>query len=174
VLSKKSVLSAITGVAMLALPAIAFAGHQYDWDDDPQPYAWHDQGCHRGGPPVSYYREEPPAGYNLVQQRDWLLERRRRAYQVLEQMRARHDQRAVHQVATVIRELDGRIARDNQILASGQYLPPPVPYDPAESNPNHANYGYNPGYGYNPNSQSSPGLNALTSMVGPLLGLQSR
>jgi hypothetical protein len=48
VASKKNVLSAMVGLAMLALPAGALAGHHQDWDDHPRPYAWHDQGWHRG------------------------------------------------------------------------------------------------------------------------------
>ncbi len=230
--SKKNVLSAIAGLAMFALPASALAGHHHGWNHQPRPYAWHDQGWHRGwlkhheqyavrpiededdegenyhfrprerppaflcdgdgddcepnrgewgnddyGPPLSYYQAGPPAGYNPVQQRNWLLERRRRAYYVLGLMRARHDSRAAQRISTVIRVLDARIARDNQLMGGGRYVSPSVPYYPAPSNQNYANYGYNPGhgynpgYGYNPSSPSSPGLNALTSMVGPLLGL---
>ncbi len=46
--SRKQILSAIVGVAMLALPVSAFAGHHDgDWNR-PRPFAWHDQGLHRG------------------------------------------------------------------------------------------------------------------------------
>lgn len=237
--SKKSVMSAIAGLAIFALPASALAGHHYDWDDRPRPYTLHDQVWHRGwfkhhrhysatpvgdeedegeqghfgrpgrppaflcdedgddcapnpnqggwdydyGPPTSYYQAAPPAGYNLVQHRDWLVDRQRRAYHVLTLMRARHDTKAVHRISTVIHQLDARIAQDNQLLAGDRYQSPPIPYFPMESNPSYyyprqssadyGTYGYYPRYGYNPNSAASPGLNALTSMLGPLLGSQS-
>jgi hypothetical protein len=35
-------------LAMFALPASALAGHYHDWDNQPRPYPWHDQGWHRG------------------------------------------------------------------------------------------------------------------------------
>lgn len=47
ILSKKRFLSAMAGVAMLALPVSAFAGHHDHWDH-PRPNAWHDQGWHKG------------------------------------------------------------------------------------------------------------------------------
>jgi hypothetical protein len=231
--SIKNVLSAIAGLAILALPAAALAHHDHDGDDGPRPYAWHDQGRHHGwfkhreqygrpgededdqgehrrfrterraafmcdgdgddcepnqrdwadkdyGPPISYSRAAPPASYNLVQERNWLLDRQRRAYSVLTQMRARHDRKAMRRISTVIHGLDTRIARDNQLLAD-RYPSAPVPNYPAQANPNYyslsqanpyyPNYGYNPGYGYNPNMPASSGLNTLTNMVGPLLGL---
>ena len=119
--------------------------------------------------PISYYGVEPPSGYSLIQQRDWLIQRRRRAYYVLGLMRARHDGRAAHRIVTVIHSIDARIARDNQPLAGGGYLPTPAPYYGAASNPNYlANSG-----AYNPNYPANPNLNALTTMVGPLLGLSS-
>ncbi len=141
----------MVGLAMLTLPASALAGHHHrDGDDNPRPFAWHDQGWHRGwlkhqgygrpawgyaqpiededdedeqshfrpqpmppavacdkdgedcepvnqgysdgyeyGPPISYYEAEPPSDYSLIQQRDWLSQRRQRAYYVLGLMRAR-------------------------------------------------------------------------------------
>jgi hypothetical protein len=235
--TNRTALSAIAGIAMLVLPVSALAGHHHDRDDDPRPYAWHDQGRHRGwfkhhqqyavrraededdegahshlrpseeppaflcdgdgddcesnrggwddddyGPPISYYRAAPAAGYNLVQQRNFLLDRRRRAYQVLGLMQARHDSHAVHRISTVIRVLNSQIDRDNQLLAD-RYPSPPVSYYAPVSNPGdyysgqfnpgNGRFGYNPGYGYNPNSQAAPGLNALVGTVGPLLGLPS-
>ena len=67
--------------------------------------------------PISYYREFPPADYNLVQQRNWLLDHQRRAYNALTLMRARHDRNAMQRISTVIHGLDARIARDNRLLA---------------------------------------------------------
>ncbi len=229
--SKKNVLSAMVGLAMLTLPAGALAGHHHrDGDDNPRPFAWHDQGWHRGwlkhqgygrpawgyarpiededdedeqshfrpqpmppavscdedgencqplnqdysdgneyGPPISYYEAEPPSDYSLIQQRDWLIQRRQRAYYVLGLMRARHDGRAARRILTVIHSIDARLARDNQLLAGGGYLPTPAQYYGAASNPNYpANSG-----AYNPNYPANPNLNALTTMVGPLLGLPS-
>ncbi len=231
--SKKNVLSAMVGLAMLALPASVLAGHHdRDRDDNPRPFAWHDQGWHRGwfkhhgyenrpawgyaaspiddeddedehchfrpryqppafscdqdgddcepaspgnwggneyGPPISYYQAEPPPGYSLIQQRNWLIQQRQRSYYALGLMRARHDGRAAGRILTVIHSLDARIARDNRLLAGGGYTPPPTPYYGAAYNPNYPanSMAYNPNYGAN------PGLNALTSMVGPLLGLPS-
>lgn len=46
--SKKHLVSAMVGLVMFALPASALAGQHYDRDDQPRPYAWHDQGLHRG------------------------------------------------------------------------------------------------------------------------------
>jgi hypothetical protein len=147
VTSKNNVLSAMVVVAMFALPASALAGHHQDWDDPPRPYAWHDQGWHRGwlkhhrpyalrpiededdvdkhchfrprhrpsaflcdddgdncrpadpgyrdggayGPLFSYSQAEPPAGDSLIQQRNWLIQRRQAAYNALYAMRLRHD-----------------------------------------------------------------------------------
>jgi hypothetical protein len=50
VMSKKNVLSAVIGLAMLvALPASALAGHHYrNWDESPRPFAFNDRGWHRG------------------------------------------------------------------------------------------------------------------------------
>jgi hypothetical protein len=162
-------------------------------DCQPSPGAWDDEDYG----PLSYYRQTPPASYNLAQQRDWLIEHRRRAYHALTLMRARHDRRAADRLINVIHELDGRIARDNELLAGNRYAwPPLIPNYSTDANPNryysappnvgYSNYGYNPGYEYNPlhgpnpgygsntNLPMAPGLNALTSMVGPLLGYPVR
>ena len=235
--SKKNMLSAIVAVAMFALPANALAGHRYDdGDDPPRPYAWHDQGWHKGWlkqhrpyavrpiededdegehchfrpsyqppafvcdddgddcepanqgygdddyrPPLSYYQAEPPVGYSLIQQRNWLIQRRRAAYNALHMMQVRYDERAARRLLTVIHSLDARIAHDNQLLAGGGYMPA-VPYDGAGSNSNYAydpnsaygpNYGYNTNSAFNPSYAASPALNAITGMVGPLLGWPS-
>jgi hypothetical protein len=219
----------MVGLAMLTLPASALAGHHHrDWDDKARPFAWHDQGWHRGwlkhqgygrpayarpiededdedeqshfrpqpmppalscdedgddcepvdqgysegyeyGSPISYYGAEPPSGYSLIQQRDWLIQRRQRAYYVLGLMRARHDGRAARRMLTVIHPIDARIARDNQLLAGGGYPPTRAPYYGAASNPN---YLANSGAFYR-NYPANPNMNALTTMVGPLLGLPS-
>jgi hypothetical protein len=45
--SKRRLVAAMVGLTMLALPAVALAGH-HDRDDNPRPYAWHDQGWHHG------------------------------------------------------------------------------------------------------------------------------
>jgi hypothetical protein len=232
VTSKKNLLSALAGLAMLALPATALAGHHRDWDDNPRPFARHNQGWHRGwfkhrgdavrpvwedgderghfypryqppaalcdddgddcrpvnqgygdddddyGPPLSYYQAEPPASYGLLQRRDWLIRRRQRAAYMLSLMRARHNGHAARRMEMVLRSLDARIGRDNRLGAGGRYLSPSGPYyNPAYNSP----YAYNPNYqatynsnyAYNPNYQANPGLNALTRMVGPLLGSPS-
>jgi hypothetical protein len=227
--SMKNALSAMIGLAMLTLPASALAGHHpCDWEDNPRPFAWHDQGWHRGwlkhqgygrpayvrpiededdedeqsrfrpepmppalscdedgddcepvdqgysedneyGSPISYNGVEPSTGYSLIQQRDWLIQRRQRADYVLRLMRARHDGRAARRISTVIHSLDARIARDNQLLAGGGYVPTPAPYYGAAFNPNYlAN-----SRAYNPNYPANPNVNPLTTMVGPLLGLPS-
>jgi hypothetical protein len=168
--SIKNVLSAIVALAVLALPAIALAGHEHDWNEGSRPFVWHDQGWHRGWfkhhrqvrpaededdqgdygpfgsperppaflcdedgddcepnsvdwgygryvPPISYDRDVPSAGYDLVQQHNWLLDHQRRAYNALTLMRARHDRNAMQRISTVIHGLDARIARDNRLLA---------------------------------------------------------
>jgi hypothetical protein len=210
VTTKKQLLSALAGVAMLALPVTALAGHHHDGDDNPRPFAWHDQGWHRGwakhhgyearpvwadddehchfrprdrGPavlcdgdgddcrpaygrdeddddygfPLSYYQAEPPAGYGFAQKRQWLLQRRQRAIYMMQRMRARHDTRAASRMAGVVRSLDARLARRGAIGY-------PAPY---------YNTAYDPNYGTYPNYQAGPGMNALGSLVGPLLGSPS-
>lgn len=230
--SKKNVLSAMVGLAMLALPAGALAGHHQDWDDHPRPYAWHDQGWHRGwfkhhgqyavrpiedededdqgehchfrpsyqppaflcdddgddckptnqgydddnyGPPISYYQAQPPVGYGLIQQRNWLIQRRQAAYNALYAMRMRHDGSAARRILTVIHSLDAHIAHDNQLLTHGGYMPSAPFYGAA---PN-SNYAYNPNSAYgqnydgnalNPSYGAAPALNAITGILGPLLG----
>jgi hypothetical protein len=189
--SKKNVVSAMVGFAMLALPASALAGH-HDWDDHPWPYALHDQGLHRGWlkhhgkypvrpiededeqgehrhytlhyqsppflcdadsddcgptnrgygyrPPVSYYRAEPPDDYGLIQQRNWLIPRRR--------------------------------------AADGGYIPA-LPYYGAAPNSNYThdpssaysqNYAYGANPAFNPDYGTSPTLSTITGMQGSLLG----
>src|SRR5215472_16015433 len=230
---KKNVLSAMVGLAMFVLPANALAGHHQDWNDQPRPYAWHDQGWHRGwlkhhgayavrpiededdedehchfrpryqppaflcdkdgddcrpaaqgyddddyGPPISYYQAEPPIGYDLIQQRNWLIQRRQAAYNALYTMRMRHDGRAARRILTVIYSLDAHIAHDNQLLAHGGYMPSAPFYGAAPNsnyayNPNSAygqNDGYNANSAFNPGYGASPALNAITGMIGPLLG----
>jgi hypothetical protein len=48
--TRKNILAAMVGLAMLAMPVRALAGdhHHRDWDDNPRPQAWHDQGNHNG------------------------------------------------------------------------------------------------------------------------------
>jgi len=49
-MTRKGVLAAMVGLALLAMPVRALAGdhHHRDWDDNPRPQAWHDQGRHNG------------------------------------------------------------------------------------------------------------------------------
>jgi len=83
-LSKRTLLSAVAGLAMLAIPAIALAGGPYT-------HGWHDQGWHRGwykhfdrddsrpawgthrfyAPPVARYHHEPDADDFRSNQRYW-------------------------------------------------------------------------------------------------------
>jgi len=191
--SKKNVVSAMVGLAMLVLPASALAGH-HDWDDHPWPYAAHDQGPHRGwlkhhgkytvrpiededeqrehrhftlhhqspaflcdadgddceptnrgyhrydDRPAFYYRAEPPVDYGLIQQRNWLIQRRR--------------------------------------AADGGYMPA-VPYYGATPSSNYAydsssahvqNYAYNGNPTFNAGYGTSPTLNTITGMLGSMLG----
>ncbi len=48
--TRKNILAAMVGLAMLAMPVRALAGdhHHRDWDDNPRPQTWHDQGRHNG------------------------------------------------------------------------------------------------------------------------------
>jgi hypothetical protein len=46
-LSKTTIFSALAGLALLALPVSAIAGHDHD-RDDLRPQRWHDRGWHRG------------------------------------------------------------------------------------------------------------------------------
>ena len=48
--TRKNILTAMVGLAMLAMPVRALAGdhHHGDWDDNPRPQTWHDQGWHNG------------------------------------------------------------------------------------------------------------------------------
>jgi hypothetical protein len=62
-----------------------------------------------------------------------------------------------HRISTVIRLLNARIARDNQLLAGRGCMPPAAHYYGAAYNPNYP--------------MANPALNALTGIVGPKLGL---
>jgi hypothetical protein len=113
-----------------------------------------------------------------MQQRNWLIQRRQAAYNALYEMRVRHDGRAARRLLSVIHSLDGRIAYNNRVLAGRDYMPS-VPYYSAAPNSSYAynpnsaygpNYGYNTTSAFNPSYGASPALNAITSMVGPLLG----
>lgn len=113
------------------------------------------------GPPVPYYESMPPSGYNVAQQRDWLIQRRQRAYYVLAKMRARQDRNAANRMLKVIDGLNARIALDNQLISKGRYAGPvgaPYPNDPY-------------GTANNPNYGSDPTVNAIGGIVGPLLGV---
>ena len=113
------------------------------------------------GPPVPYYETMPPSAYNLAQQRDWLIQRRRQAYYVVAKMRARHDRNAANRMLKVVDGLNARIARDNHLISEGAYAAPvgaPYPNDPY-------------GTAYNPNYGSDPAGNAIGGILGPLLGL---
>ncbi len=48
--TRKNILAAMVGLAMLAMPVRALAGdhHHGNWDDNPRPQTWHDQGRHNG------------------------------------------------------------------------------------------------------------------------------
>ncbi len=49
-MTRKGMLAAMVGLAMLAMPVRALAGdhHHRDWDGNQRPQAWHDQGWHNG------------------------------------------------------------------------------------------------------------------------------
>jgi hypothetical protein len=116
------------------------------------------------GPPVPYYESMAPSRYNIAQQRDWLIQRRLRAYQVLAKMRARHDRNAANRMLKVVNGLNARIVRDDQLISkSGYAAPVGAPY---RSDP----------YGTpsNPNYGSAPAANPIGGIVGPLLGLPPR
>jgi hypothetical protein len=59
-LSKGKIFSAMAGIAMLALPVSAFAGHRHDNRFAERPYAEHDRGFHNGwsrpAPPIQFAR----------------------------------------------------------------------------------------------------------------------
>jgi hypothetical protein len=80
-------------------------------------------GIHDYGAPVSYYEAMPPSAYSLAQQRDWLIQRRHRAYYVLAKMRARHGRNAANRMSKVVGGLNARIARDNQLIRGGYAAP---------------------------------------------------
>ena len=49
-MTRKAILAAMVGLAMLAMPVRTLAGdHDHsDWDDNERPQAWHDQGWNNG------------------------------------------------------------------------------------------------------------------------------
>lgn len=49
-MTRKGVLAAMVGLAMLGMPVRALAGdhHRGDWDDNARPQAWHDLGWQNG------------------------------------------------------------------------------------------------------------------------------
>jgi len=147
--------------------------HQHDLTDQNYQAACDEDGdnCHLAnerywggydyGPPVSYYQIMPPSVLNFTQQREWLLQRRQRAYQVLAKMRARADREAANRMQKVVDRLNAQVARDNQRLDPARY--PSAADDLNPSNPF--------GSVYNPNYGTDPPDNALSGIVGPLLGL---
>jgi hypothetical protein len=259
--SSKRLLSAVAGLAMLAMPVSALAAHHDEGPRQSRPSAWHDRGFHNGwgrqqfagrpyargyvGPPreghwnrplpwnygyapngwgnaqngyygcdadgdhcgpvnrwhprywnnggsynggyyappvaedYSWYQAMPPAGYSVVQQRDWLIARRRRAMMVLAQMRARGDRRGADRMVPIVKALNSRIAAQNWRMnggyAANTYAPGRAtgygyasPLSSLVGTPYATRPGYYPNNSYYGNS---PALGTLGTLVGPMLGL---
>ena len=179
--TRKSILAAIVGLAMLAMPVRALAGdhHHGNWDDNPRPQAWHDQGWHNGGyknyqPAPQHENDEyegggyyggsygaPYYGKSPAQ----LMQDRQNGYQTYLNMLRRHDSRAANRVLQALHGTDQRIAALN-----GGYVPPAASYDSYNAYP-YGGSGYNNGYyGNNGNYGNNP-MGALGALVGPLLGM---
>lgn len=77
-LSKKKMLSSIAGLAMLALPVSAFAGHKHDNPDHYRPSNWHDQSWHRGWDQHPY--AHGPLAWNNIDNNEWQHRGYRRAW----------------------------------------------------------------------------------------------
>src|SRR5690348_4656359 len=94
----------------------------------------------------------------------------RTRYRVMQMMRARHDNRAARRMSGVMASLDSSLGRGNR-FAGRAYPAPSGPYYNTAYN---GNYGYAPNYqpgAYGANYQPSPGMNMLSNMVGPLMGM---
>lgn len=145
-LSKKGLLSAMVGMAMMALPVGVAAGYhdadgdahhlhdqtshqraqrynyQYrsdrdrgdaarrthrNWDDD---YNW--GGHNRYAHSPSYFSASPPDGYGHSQGRNYLLQRRQAAYQMMRLARSRGDSGAANRLQTAINQINSRLGND--------------------------------------------------------------
>ncbi len=118
----------------------------YRWRSDYPPqyqpsYENEDENENYGGQPYSWYTQSAPAGYNLMQRRDWLIARRQNAMAVIAQLRARGDSRGAARMVRAVNSLTAQI---------------------------NAGYGYNGGYNYAPSSYAAPSNYATP--VNPLLG----
>jgi hypothetical protein len=198
--TRKNILVAMVGLAMLAMPVRALAGdhHHGDWDDNPRPQAWHDQGWHNGWyknhGDRDDYRYQPAwnheedendnedcdencggyysGGYQAPyygKSLGQLEQDRRSEYQTYLNMLHRHDSRAANRVLQVLRGTDRQIA-----ARTNGYAPPATSYNPYNEYPygsgyNNGYYGNN-GYGNNGYNGNNP-MGALGALVGPLLGV---
>lgn len=70
---------------------------------------WRNHGGRDYGAPWAWYRAEPPAGYRLDHQRNWLVNRRRAAYDALQRSRAQGDRDAQQRLESDIDNLNSRI-----------------------------------------------------------------
>jgi hypothetical protein len=185
--SKQKVVAAITGLAMLALPATALAHGRHgdhDWDNWHRAPAWtshRDHGWHRGWWKHHddddwkhehhyqyHYRRPiearpfyaPPGlynGYGNSSQLSYLLQRRDAAWANYRAARARGDKGAEHRLGRTIQSLSNQIRRDN----GGRNLKSTYGYLPP------ANYSYNRFYSPPYYAQ---GYSPLGATLGQFLG----
>jgi hypothetical protein len=152
----------------------------YRWRSDDRPYYQpsyqdeEDEDKDYGGEPYSWYMASAPSGYNLMQQRAWLISRRQRAMVVITQLRARGDSRGADRVVKrVVNPLTARInAIDSQQgynYNGYNYNYAPSNYYGTPANPLLDALTGNSGYsGGVPNSNAAA-LNAIGAVVAPML-----
>ena len=92
-------------------------GDNCRWTNGYGPQYWRNHGGHDYGAPYAWYQAEPPSGYNLVRQRNWLMNRRKLGYAALARARVRGDEGAEERLEAVIGELNNRLARINRQLS---------------------------------------------------------
>lgn len=199
--TRKNILAAMVGLAMLAMPVRALAGdhHHRDWDDNPRPQTWHDQGWHNGwyknhgdrddyryAQPVWHHEEDENedcdddgGGYYggnygapyYGKSLGQLMVDRQNEYRTYINLLNRHDSRAANRYwRLVLHPTDQRIAALN-----GGYVPPSPGFlgGPVNwGNGTYNAYPYGSGYnnGYYGNNGNNP-MGALGALVGPLLGV---
>jgi hypothetical protein len=84
-------------------------GDQCHWTNGAAADYWREDGGYDYGAPFSWYEAEPPTTYSLVQRRNWLISRRRRAMVTIKLMRERGDSRGAGRLAKAVQTLNGEI-----------------------------------------------------------------
>ena len=93
-------------------------GDRCHWTNGYGPQYWRNHGGHEYGAPYAWYQAPPPGEYNLVRQRNWLINRCDAANAVLQQARARGDEGAEERLNRELDVLNQQMAKINGRLAN--------------------------------------------------------